>query len=296
MIKFIVFILFFSLASTASEEGQLLANIEMQLNASFEDSVLLSVEKEQLEFKINEIHLKIKNKKKLIIKRLKALASLKQHNWGEAFLSTNLNRLDRDIKILKNLNKYDYDLFKEYSSSLKQLALARNNLQGTEIDIKKNVENLKNQQEQFFQIEKQHVQFLQNEKKDSLLVYKGRLARPLESYVKQNFGALRDKTNQFYLISRGELYAAKPGLPIKAISPGTVIFSDELTRWRETLIVQHADNYYSVYAGVSNLNKSVGDLVEGNEQLGTTVGDSFYFELRHFDNPINPKSWYREKL
>ena len=35
-------------------------------------------------------------------------------------MSSDLNGLSRNIKILENLNKYDYDLFKEYNSTLKQ--------------------------------------------------------------------------------------------------------------------------------------------------------------------------------
>ncbi|MEK6629078.1 MAG: peptidoglycan DD-metalloendopeptidase family protein [Bdellovibrionota bacterium] len=294
MIKFIAFVLFFSLQGIASKEGEQLANIERRLNASLEDKTFLFVEKEQLEIEISAIRTKIKSKKKLIVKRLRALASLKQYSWGKLLLINDLNKLDRDIKILKNLNKYDYDLFKEYSSSLKQLALARNNLQETETDIQKNVESLKTQQEQFYQLEAQQMKFLQHAKKDSLLVYKGHLTRPLESSIKQDFGTLRDKDNQFYLINRGELYTASPGLTVRAIGPGKVIFRDDLMLWRETLIIQHADNYYSVYAGMNNLSKSVGDLVEKNEQLGAVAGGDFYFELRHFDNPINPKSWYRK--
>ena len=74
-----------------------------------------------------------------------------------------------------------------------------------------------------------------------------------------------------------------------------IIFRDELLRWRETLIVQHDDNYYSVYAGVLNLKKSVGDRVTKSELIGFTAGEDFYFELRHFDNPVNPKHWYHKE-
>ncbi len=294
MIKLFFWGLLFTLTAAATNEAPLLAQVESQMYALQEDTISLASEKEQLEIKIDLIRAKIKNKKMLIVTRLKALSFLKRYNWGDLLLTSDFSKLDRNIKILKSLNKFDYDLFKDYSASFSQLALARKNLQETELDIKKNVEKLKVQQDHLHQLEKQHLQFLQLEKKDSLLVYKGHLTRPLESSIKQNFGTLLDKDNPFYLIKRGELYSASPGLPIRAIGPGQVIFRDVLMLWRETLIIQHPDNYYSVYAGINKLNKSVGDLVDKNEQLGAAAGEEFYFELRHFDNPINPKTWYRE--
>lgn len=299
MIKSVAVVFFLALSFSfyaLAAENHLLADIEKQLNASFEDKTLLSVEKEQLEIKANELEFKIKNEKKLLVKRLKALSSLKQFNWGNFLLNPDLNELDRNIKILQNLNKHDYDLFKEHNLSLKQLAAATKNLAETEVLIQKKVELLKNQQDQFYRLEQAQIQSLQHEKKDSLLMHKGLLARPLVGSVQHEFGALRDTDNQFYLINRGELYITKAGAPVKAVGPGVVIFRDELARWRQTLIIQHADNYYSVYAGVKNMKKSIDDLVQKGDFLGATEGEKFYFELRHFENPINPKNWFRERL
>lgn len=292
---FLLFCLFtFSFASGSSiaEEVKFLSHIEKQMNASLEDQIQLSIEKSQLEVKISEIQGKIKDKKIQIIKRLKALYSLKQFQWGELLLHNNLFALERNIKILKNLNKYDYELFKEYNSSLKMLALARKNLQETETLIQKNIVVLNDQQNEFLRLEAIQLLSLQKEKKDSLLMFKGHLTRPLDGQLKQEFGTLRDQHNQFYLVNRGELYSAEIHTPVRSVGLGKIIFRDELMRWRETLIIQHDDNYYSIYAGMTNFKKAVGDIVKKNELIGSTAGIDFYFELRHFDNPINPKSWY----
>ncbi len=296
MIKYYFAIFLFSLPFnlSASEEAKYLLNIEKQINSSHDDQVQLSIEKNQLETQIKEIQAKIKDKKNLIVKRLKALYSLNRFKWGELLLNNNLNELERNVKILENLNKYDYNLFKEYNASFRNLAMSRKNLQETEGLILKNVDNLKMQQAEFHNLEAIRIASLKKEKLVSLLIEKGRLTRPLDGYLKQEFGSLRDIQNQFYLINRGELYTAKIHSPVKSIGLGTIIFRDELVRWRETLIIQHDDNYYSVYAGVVNSKKTVGEQIEKNELVGVTAGEEFYFELRHFDNPINPKSWYKE--
>ena len=83
---------------------------------------------------------------------------------------------------------------------------------------------------------------------------------------------------------------------IYASGPGRVIFRDEIPYWGETLIVQHEDDYFTVYAGVTNIIKNVNDSVAQKEIMANANGADFYFELRHFDNPINPKTWLKEKL
>lgn len=296
MTKLLILVLLFcSFASAVPESPKVLARIERQINLSIEDNARLATEKNQLQEQISELQEKIKTKRALLLKRLKALHSLKKFKWGELLLNNGFDTLDRNIRILKNLNKYDYELFKEFNSSLKLLAIARKNLIETETLIQKNVESLKLQQEEFLKLEGIQIQALNQLKKDSLLIFKGRLSRPLDGRLKQEFGSVRDQHNQFYLVNHGELYSTKKNAPVRAVGLGTIIFRDELLRWRETLIVQHDDNYYSVYAGILNLKKQVGDRVTKNELVGLTAGEDFYFELRHFDNPINPKHWYHKE-
>jgi septal ring factor EnvC (AmiA/AmiB activator) len=293
MTKYLLIFLLVPILAYA-DSAKFLAQVEKQISASLEDKIQLGIEKQQLEDQIKEMQIKIKERKALIVKRLRALYALKQYKWSELLVDTNLNEFERNVKIINNLNKYDYDIFKEYNTALKQLGLARKNLIETEALIEQNVKALQEQQGDFHRLETTHLADLQKEKKDSLLIFKGTLSRPLDGKLKQEFGSLRDQYKLFYMINRGELYNCKANTPVKAVGLGQVIFRDVLSRWRETLIVQHDDNYYSVYAGVKNTKKKPGDHVEKNELLGTCAGDEFYFELRHFDNPINPKTWYRE--
>lgn len=296
MIKIFIFFCFLHLIylnSYAVENNQLL-QIEKNINISIENQIQLQIEEDQLKSQISDILTKIKGKKLAIVNRLKAIYALKKFQWGELLVQNNFNEFERNLKILKNLNKYDYSLFKDYKMSFIQLNLAKKNLLETEALIKKGIADLKKQQEEFHKFEKIKIDVLKSSNKNSLLLYKGQLQKPLDAYLKTKFGTLQDQHNKFYLVSFGEHYVAKSPTPITAIGPGTVIFRDELQRWRETLIVQHADNYYSVYAGIKNLKKSVGDPVSLNELLGVTASEDFYFEMRHCDSPINPRAWYKE--
>ena len=298
MTKLLVTVIFYCYASmacaAAAADDSILSGIEQKINKQLEEKVLIESEKAQLELQIAGLQSKIKERKLVLVKRLRALYSMKNFRWGELLLNTDVSTLNRNVKILENLNKFDYEPFKEYNGSLRLLAQSRKNLIETESLLQGNIQALKQQEMEFNKIEEIHQAALQKDNVSSLLSLKGKLSRPLEGTVTQEFGSVRDQYRQYFLINRGEFYKAKKSSMVKAIGLGVVIFRDLLAGWRETLVVQHDDNYYSIYAGVKNSGKQVGDPVTQDEPLGKTANDEFYFELRHYNNPINPKTWYRE--
>ena len=287
-------LLIFCCSTAFAADDSVLSGIEKKINAQLEEKVLIESEKAQLESQNNELQSKIKERKLVLVKRLRALYSMKNFRWGELLLNTDVSTLNRNMKILGNLNKFDYELFKEYNSSLRLLAQSRKNLVETENLLQSNIRALKQQEAEFNKIEEIRQAALQKDKVSSLLSFKGKVSRPLDGKPVQEFGNVRDQYRQYFLINRGEFYKTKKYSTVKAICLGVVIFRDVLAGWQETLIVQHDDNYYSIYAGVKSSGKQVGDPVISDEPLGKTAGADFYFELRHYDNPINPKTWYRE--
>ena len=118
---------------------------------------------------------------------------------------------------------------------------------------------------------------------------------PTEGLIKWNFGGHRDDQNAYAFLIRGLLFATASHEKIRAVGPGKVIFRDPIPYWGETLIVQHDDNYFSVYAGLDTEIK-LEDQLKMNDVIGSATRNEFYFELRHFENPINPKLWLKEKL
>lgn len=63
------------------------------------------------------------------------------------------------------------------------------------------------------------------------------------------------------------------------------------------IIIDHGDNYYTVYAHIQEAFKSSGDSVETGEVIAT-VGDTgsisgpkLYFEVRHHGKPLDPMQW-----
>lgn len=82
---------------------------------------------------------------------------------------------------------------------------------------------------------------------------------------------------------------------VRSVAAGHVVFADRYDAYGLTVIVDHGDRYYSVYANLGGTDTRVGDLVGAGARLGTsgTSGkdDAVYFEIRRGSNPEDPGPW-----
>ena len=91
--------------------------------------------------------------------------------------------------------------------------------------------------------------------------------------------------------------ALEENSPVKAISWGKIVHNDTLRGFGRVVIIFHGDNYYSLYAYLSDSNYAIGQEVEKGEIIGRAGyypqinSHGMYFELRFKQKPINPVSW-----
>ncbi|PCH85284.1 MAG: peptidase M23 [Piscirickettsiaceae bacterium] len=123
---------------------------------------------------------------------------------------------------------------------------------------------------------------------------KGKLRWPLKGALHKRFGTAR-KSGRF----DGVLIAAREGATIRSISHGRVVYADWLRGYGLLLIIDHGENYLSLYAFNESLYKEVGDWVVEGEAV-STVGISggqqkagLYFSIRKNGKPVNPIHWCR---
>lgn len=87
------------------------------------------------------------------------------------------------------------------------------------------------------------------------------------------------------------------GTPVRSISWGKVVHNDQLRGFGQVVIVFHGEDYYSLYAFLSDAPIPVGREVERGEQIGVcgfypaAKGNGLYFELRYRQKVINPLKW-----
>lgn len=125
---------------------------------------------------------------------------------------------------------------------------------------------------------------------------KGRLSLPTDGTVAGKFGQTRDPASGGPSW-KGIFIEAIEGQAVKAVGSGRVVFSEWLRGFGEIVIIDHGDQYLSVYGNNDKLLKSAGDNVQRGEKIAE-VGNSsgnlstgLYFELRHQGKPFDPLSW-----
>lgn len=113
---------------------------------------------------------------------------------------------------------------------------------------------------------------------------------PLRGTLMARFGTNRPEGG----IWRGVLIKARDGTPVHAVGGGTVVYSNWLRGFGNLLILDHGEEYLSVYAYNQSLLKQVGDSVRAGDPLalagstGGQVDSALYFEIRHRGAAVDP--------
>ncbi len=96
---------------------------------------------------------------------------------------------------------------------------------------------------------------------------------------------------------RGLGLALNDGDQVQAVSWGKVVHNDLLRGFGRVIILLHGEDYYSLYAYLSQSSVELGQEVESGQPLGVAgyypgAGQTgLYFELRFHQKAINPKGW-----
>lgn len=128
---------------------------------------------------------------------------------------------------------------------------------------------------------------------------KGKLLRPVAGRVLARYGSARAEGGR--LKWRGVLFKAAEGASVRAVAPGRVVFADWLRGFGFLVIVNHGDEYMSLYGHNQSLAVKTGDMLEAGTivaAVGTSGGQAapgLYFEIRHKGVPTNPMPWFASK-
>lgn len=113
---------------------------------------------------------------------------------------------------------------------------------------------------------------------------------PITGSVTQSFNA----ANKHFAID----IVAKTGTPVKSIADGTVVLSAWTADTGYTIMIQHSNDYVSVYKHNGQLLKQQGDFVKSGEAIASvgstgelTTGPHLHFELWNNGYPVNPESY-----
>ena len=123
--------------------------------------------------------------------------------------------------------------------------------------------------------------------------HRGRLTWPVAGQLVRDYGQPRSGAVRW----NGVVLAAPRGREVRAVYHGRVVFADWLAGMGLLIIVDHGDEYLTLYGYNETLLKNPGDWVAPGDVIAT-VGDSggqqapgLYFEVRKGTRPVNPRTW-----
>jgi len=127
--------------------------------------------------------------------------------------------------------------------------------------------------------------------------YKGRLKPPVRGKIISKFGPSSTGDYKSFTFQKGIDIKVERGEPVKSIFKGEVMFAQWLKGYGNLMIIDHGDNYYTLYAHVEEIFKIKGESVKTDEVIatagdtGSIKGMCLHFEVRHHGKPENPMKW-----
>ncbi len=129
--------------------------------------------------------------------------------------------------------------------------------------------------------------------------FQGALPWPVGGKVVEHFGRQRDPHFSTLTNNNGLKIAAAPGVPVRAVFQGTVLFSQWFKGYGNLIILDHGNRVFSLYGNVKSSNVAVGERVAAGQMIAG-VGESedsppgfLYFEIRQDNRPEDPQKWLR---
>lgn len=135
--------------------------------------------------------------------------------------------------------------------------------------------------------------------RSSFAKLKGELAWPTQGILLADFGQSRGGSSMSW---DGVLIGAERGTEVRAVARGRVAYADWLPGQGLLVVLEHGENYFSLYGRNDTVTAKPGDWVEAGDTVAT-VGDSggqsevaLYFGLRRKGTPVNPRQWFKARL
>jgi len=134
----------------------------------------------------------------------------------------------------------------------------------------------------------------------SFIDYKGLLKMPVKGKIISLFGSHRNKKFNVVNFQSGINIRADRGEPVRAVFGGRILYAGWLKGYGNMLIINHGNNYYTLYAHAEELFKAKDETVEKDEVIAT-VGDTgsmagfrLHFEVRYHGKPMDPTAWIQK--
>ncbi|MBI1845508.1 MAG: peptidoglycan DD-metalloendopeptidase family protein [Candidatus Rokubacteria bacterium] len=130
---------------------------------------------------------------------------------------------------------------------------------------------------------------------------RGRLPWPTDGRIVAAYGAQVHPRFGTRTFRSGVDIEASEGMDVGAVWSGHVVYTGWFKGYGNLVILDHAHDYYTLYAHMADIQVKEGDDVRQGQRIGT-VGDTgslegprLYFEVRYQGKPQDPAEWLRQR-
>jgi septal ring factor EnvC (AmiA/AmiB activator) len=130
---------------------------------------------------------------------------------------------------------------------------------------------------------------------------RGRLPWPTEGRIVASYGAQVHPRFGTRTFRNGVDIEAPEGKDVAAVYAGHVIYTGWFKGYGNLIILDHGNEYYTLYAHVADIEVKEGEDVRQGQRIGT-VGDTgslagprLYFEVRYQGKAQDPAEWLRQR-
>ncbi|MDH4199225.1 MAG: M23 family metallopeptidase [Spirochaetia bacterium] len=133
-------------------------------------------------------------------------------------------------------------------------------------------------------------------------VVKSRFIWPVSGKITSGYGMRKHPFNSSMQFHTGIDIGANIGEKIHAAADGVVVYAGDGGTYGNMVILRHKDGYISVYAHASSVVISKGQFIKQGQEIarvgitGVTTGPHLHFEIKKFNNGINPFTALHEKV
>jgi septal ring factor EnvC (AmiA/AmiB activator) len=268
--------------------------------------------------------------------RLRALYKMGFRGYAEVLLSSQTSSdFSRNMKFIKIIAEKDHALISNYQKNVDDLSKEQAKLRNKVKVYVQFMATLKTENEKF--ADKKHMQLMVLEQinrdgeshmqamrewreagrkledrlvrlgletqvspdltRGTFFEQKGQLKPPTLGPILQKYGIMVNEKFNTKIFHKGLFFGIQPKDKVMAVFWGKVAYAGWIDGYGETIIVDHGDHYYSLYAHNSKLEKKPGDEVNPGESIalagdtGSLRGPGLYFEVRHFSESLDPIPW-----
>jgi septal ring factor EnvC (AmiA/AmiB activator) len=235
------------------------------------------------------------------IERLRAgMAELSALNTTQTeqkkLLQQQSSELEAEQQVLQKQRQVRADLLVSLEGEIAAERAERDKLAQDEQQLNDLIDALGQQMERLA-ADAQHASALRQEIREKLPQGEGLkrgIPMPIQGPILARYGTSRPDGGDW----RGTLIGAKAGATVQAVAAGTVVYATWLRGFGNLIIVDHGDQFVTVYGNNQSLLKQVGQTVTAGDAIavaGNTGGQldsALYFEIRHRGVPLDPQLYF----